>query len=151
PSRDMLTEDLLHKALLDFKTRFDERFGGWGPAPKFPNAAGIGFLLRFHRRHSDPEALRMAELTLEKMALGGIYDQLGGGFHRYSTDARWLAPHFEKMLYDNALLVVAYLEGYQATARPLFTRVAREGLDYVLREMTAREGGFYSAQDADSE
>ena len=151
PSRDMLTEDLLLTALRDLKTRFDDRLGGWGAAPKFPNAAGIGLLLRVHRRHHDSEALRMAELTLEKMALGGIYDQLGGGFHRYATDARWLIPHFEKMLYDNALLVVAYLEAYQVTRRPLFTRVARECLDYVLREMTAPEGGFFCAEDADSE
>ncbi len=151
PSREMLTEDLLHAALQDYKARFDDRYGGWGAAPKFPNAAGIGLLLRIHRRHQDPEALRMAEKTLEKMALGGMYDQLGGGFHRYSTDARWLAPHFEKMLYDNALLIPAYLEGYQVTRRPLFTRVARECLEYVLREMTSEEGGFFSAEDADSE
>jgi uncharacterized protein YyaL (SSP411 family) len=151
PSREMITEDLLLAALHDFKGRFDDRFGGWGAPPKFPNAAGIGLLLRIHRRRADPEALRMAELTLEKMALGGMYDQLGGGFHRYATDARWLVPHFEKMLYDNALLVPAYLEGYQATRRPLFTRVARECLEYILREMTASEGGFHSAEDADSE
>ncbi|HEV8377091.1 MAG TPA: thioredoxin domain-containing protein, partial [Candidatus Polarisedimenticolia bacterium] len=151
PSRDLLTEDLLMAALQDFKVRFDDRFGGWGAPPKVPNAAGIGLLLRIHRRRADPEALRMAELTLEKMALGGMYDQIGGGFHRYATDARWLVPHFEKMLYDNALLIPAYLEGYQVTRRPLFTRVARECLEYVLREMTAPEGGFYSAEDADSE
>jgi uncharacterized protein YyaL (SSP411 family) len=151
PSREMLTDDLLRVALQDLKIRFDDRFGGWGPAPKFPNAAAIGLLLRIHRRHADEEALRMAERTLEKMALGGMYDQLGGGFHRYSTDAKWLAPHFEKMLYDNALLIPAYLEGYQVTRRPLFTRVARECLEYVLRDMTASEGGFCSAEDADSE
>jgi uncharacterized protein len=151
PSAEVLGKEPLEDALQDFKVRFDDRFGGWGPAPKFPNAAGISLLLRLHRRLRDPAALRMAELTLEKMARGGMYDQLGGGFHRYSTDARWLVPHFEKMLYDNALLVPAYLEGFQVTSRPLFARIARECLDYVERVLTSPEGGFYSSQDADSE
>ncbi|HMC81705.1 MAG TPA: thioredoxin domain-containing protein [Candidatus Polarisedimenticolia bacterium] len=151
PSREMLTDDLLRAALQELKTSFDPRDGGWGQAPKFPHAAGISLLLRIHRRLHDPEALAMATLTLEKMARGGMYDQLGGGFHRYSTDARWLVPHFEKMLYDNALLVVAYLEAFQATGKALFARIARECLDYVGREMTSKEGGFFSAQDADSE
>jgi len=150
PSTEPLADHLLADALTDLRVRFDDRFGGWGAAPKFPHAAGISLLLRLHRRHRDLEALRMAEITLEKMARGGIYDQLGGGFHRYSTDARWLVPHFEKMLHDNALLVTAYLEGFQVTGKPLFARVARECLDYVGREMTSPEGGFYSAQDADS-
>ena len=150
-SREMLTDDLLLAALQDFKIRFDERFGGWGGAPKFPDAAGIGLLFRIHRRLHSPEALRMAERTLEKMALGGIYDQIGGGFHRYATDSRWLVPHFEKMLYDNALLTPAYLEGFQITRNPLFERIARETLDYVARDMTSPEGAFYSAEDADSE
>ena len=150
-STEPLADHLLADALTDLKVRFDDRFGGWGAAPKFPHAAGISLLLRLHRRHRDPEALRMAETTLEKMARGGIRDQLGGGFHRYSTDARWLVPHFEKMLYDNALLVGAYLEGFQVTGKPLFAKVARECLDYVDREMTSPEGGFHSAQDADSE
>jgi len=151
PSREMLTDELLLAALDDLRGSFDPRHGGWGQAPKFPHSAGISLLLRIHRRHHFPEALRMAELTLERMARGGMYDQLGGGFHRYSTDARWLVPHFEKMLYDNALLSLAYLEGYQVTGSPLFARVARECLDYVAREMTSGEGGFYSSQDADSE
>ena len=151
PSDESLADSLLEEALGDFKLRYDERFGGWGAAPKFPQAAGISLLLRLHRRKRDPEALRMAEVTLEKMARGGMYDQLGGGFHRYSTDASWLVPHFEKMLYDNALLVPAYLEGFQATRNSLFARVARECLDYVEREMTSPEGGFTSSQDADSE
>jgi uncharacterized protein YyaL (SSP411 family) len=151
PTAESLTDEVLQEALADFKVRFDDRFGGWGAAPKFPHAAGISLLLRLHRRHRDPEALRMAEITLEKMARGGMYDQLGGGFHRYSTDARWLVPHFEKMLYDNALLVPAYLEGFQVTGNPLFSRVARECLDYVEREMTSPDGGFYSSQDADSD
>ncbi len=150
-SHEMLTDDLLLAVLQDFKIRFDERFGGWGASPKFPNAAGIGLLFRIYRRLHSPEALRMAERTLEKMALGGIYDQIGGGFHRYATDSRWLVPHFEKMLYDNALLVPAYLEGFQISGNPLFARIARETLDYVLRDMSSPEGGFTSAEDADSE
>ena len=151
PSREMLSDELIQGALRDFVARFDLRFGGWGSAPKFPNAAGISLLFRIHRRLRNPEAGRMAEVTLERMAQGGMYDHLGGGFHRYSTDARWLVPHFEKMLYDTALLVPAYLEGYQVTAKPLFARVARECLDWVRREITSPEGVFSSALDADSE
>jgi uncharacterized protein YyaL (SSP411 family) len=133
------------------KRGFDAANGGLQGAPKFPSSLPIRLLLRYHRRTGDAEALRMATMTLEKMAAGGIYDQIGGGFHRYSTDPRWLVPHFEKMLYDNALLAVGYLEAYQATGRADFARVARETLDYVLAEMTAPSGGFYSATDADSE
>jgi uncharacterized protein len=133
------------------KRAFDAANGGLQGAPKFPSSLPIRLLLRYHRRTGDAEALRMATLTLEKMAAGGIYDQIGGGFHRYSTDERWLVPHFEKMLYDNGLLAVAYLEAYQVTGRADFARVARETLDYVLEEMTAPSGGFYSATDADSE
>jgi uncharacterized protein YyaL (SSP411 family) len=133
------------------KRAFDAANGGLQGAPKFPSSLPIRLLLRYHRRTGDAEALRMATLTLEKMASGGIYDQIGGGFHRYSTDERWLVPHFEKMLYDNALLTVAYLEAYQVTGRADFARVARETLDYLLAEMTAPSGGFYSATDADSE
>jgi uncharacterized protein YyaL (SSP411 family) len=134
-----------------YKRAFDDRFGGLRRAPKFPSNLPIRLLLRYHRRTGDAAALEMATLTLERMATGGLYDQVGGGFHRYSTDDRWLVPHFEKMLYDNALLVVAYAEGHQATGRPDFARVVRETLDYVAREMTAPEGGFYSATDADTE
>jgi uncharacterized protein len=133
-----------------FKRIFDETDGGLRRAPKFPSNLPVRLLLREHRRTGDADTLRMATLTLEKMAAGGIYDQIGGGFHRYSTDARWLVPHFEKMLYDNALLAVAYAEAYQVTGRRAFARVARETLDYLLREMTAPSGGFYSATDADS-
>ena len=129
---------------------FDRRHGGLRRAPKFPSNVPVRLLLRWHRRTGDEGALAMAALTLEKMAAGGLYDQIGGGFHRYSTDAQWLVPHFEKMLYDNALLAVAYAEAFQVTGRRDFARVARETLDYVLREMTAPEGGFYSATDADS-
>jgi uncharacterized protein YyaL (SSP411 family) len=130
---------------------FDPQWGGFGEAPKFPHAMQISMLLRIHRRSGEARALFMAEHTLEKMARGGIYDHLGYGFARYSTDARWLVPHFEKMLYDNALLVVSYLEAYQATKKAMFRRVAQECLDYILRVMTHPEGGFYSAEDADSE
>ena len=111
----------------------------------------LEFLLRYHHRTGEPHALEMARVTLDRMRAGGIYDQLGGGFHRYSTDAVWLVPHFEKMLYDNALLARVYLEAYQVTGDPAYRRVVEETLDYVLREMTSPEGGFYSAQDADSE
>jgi uncharacterized protein len=133
------------------KGAFDEANGGLRGAPKFPSSLPLRLLLRYHRRSGDAEALRMATLTLEKMAAGGIYDQIGGGFHRYATDATWSVPHFEKMLYDNALLAEAYLEAYQVTGRADFARVARETLDYVLREMTSPEGGFFSATDADSD
>ncbi len=130
---------------------FDRSWGGFGAAPKFPHAMQLSLLLRIHRRSGDPEALRMVEFTLDKMARGGIYDHLGYGFARYSTDERWLVPHFEKMLYDNALLIVSYLEAYRTDKKTMFRQVARECLDYVLRMMTHPEGGFYSAEDADSE
>ncbi|MEM9071219.1 MAG: thioredoxin domain-containing protein [Myxococcota bacterium] len=129
---------------------YDERLGGFGRAPKFPQPSRVLLLLRYHRRTGDARALEMASATLRAMAAGGMYDHVGGGFHRYSTDARWLVPHFEKMLYDNAQLAVAYLEGWQASGDADFARVARETLDYVAREMTAPHGGFYSATDADS-
>jgi uncharacterized protein YyaL (SSP411 family) len=130
---------------------FDVQNGGFGNAPKFPQPGVLEFFLRYSLRSKDPEALHIVEVTLEKMARGGIYDQVGGGFHRYSTDARWLVPHFEKMLYDNALLSRLYLNAYQATRRQLFRTITERTLDYVLREMTGIHGGFYSAQDADSE
>ena len=129
---------------------FDATDGGFGHAPKFPRSVIIDFLLRYYRRTGDQRALDMATVTLERMAAGGIHDQIGGGFHRYSTDSKWLVPHFEKMLYDNAQLAEAYLEAYQVTDRSDFAEVARTTLDYVLREMTDPEGGFYSATDADS-
>ena len=143
------------KAILDaveaVRRAFDEAHGGLRRAPKFPSNVPVRLLLRAHRRTRDPEPLRLATVTLEKMAAGGLHDQLGGGFHRYSTDAEWLVPHFEKMLYDNALLAIAYAEAWQVTQRRDFARVVRQTLDYLLREMTSPEGGLYSATDADSE
>ena len=130
---------------------FDAGFGGFGSVPKFPHSMGLSQLLRIYGRSGKEHALHMVELTLEKMAHGGIYDQLGGGFHRYSVDERWLVPHFEKMLYDNALLAVTYLEAYQVTGKGLYRRVVEETLDYVLREMAQPRGGYSATQDADSE
>ena len=144
-------ETEIRAAASELAGTFDKAYGGFGPAPKFPPSTALHLLLRHHRRTGDPEALSMVTTTLEAMARGGIYDHIGGGFARYSTDERWLVPHFEKMLYDNALLARAYLEGFQATGNPVFARIARETLDYVLREMTGPEGGFYSSTDADSE
>jgi hypothetical protein len=129
----------------------DRVHGGFGSAPKFPHPMDLRLLLRTWKRFGRADARDLAILTLDKMAAGGIYDHLGGGFHRYSTDARWLVPHFEKMLYDNALLGSAYLDAFQATHEPRFATVVRETMDYVLREMTHPAGGFYSTQDADSE
>jgi hypothetical protein len=140
----------LHAAAAYYAQAADSQNGGLRGAPKFPSGMSIRFLLRYHRRSGDKQYLEMAERALEKMAQGGIYDHAGGGFHRYATDTRWLVPHFEKMLYDNALLTVAYLEGYQATGRADFARVAREILRYVARDMTSPQGAFSSATDADS-
>ena len=147
----ILTVDVLHRAYSTLATNFDYQNGGFGMAPKFPQPMTPEFLLRYHYHGYNPRALELVELTLEKMAYGGIYDQVGGGFHRYSTDAYWLVPHFEKMLYDNALLARLYLHAFQTTGKPLYRRITEETLDYVLREMTDSGGGFYSAQDADSE
>ncbi len=133
-----------------FARRYEPSWGGFSRRPKFPRPSGMEFLLRYHRRTGDPGALKMVEFTLTKMAEGGIYDHVGGGFHRYSVDTRWLVPHFEKMLYDNGQLSALYLEAYQVTKKPLFATVARETLDYVMREMTAPEGAYWSATDADS-
>ncbi|HEX9050226.1 MAG TPA: thioredoxin domain-containing protein [Anaeromyxobacter sp.] len=138
-------------AVAAVRSAFDDANGGLRGAPKFPSSVPVRLLLRAHRRTRDPEPLFMATRTLEHMAAGGIHDQLGGGFHRYATDAEWLVPHFEKMLYDNALLAVAYAEAWQVTGRRDLARVVRTTLDYLLREMTSPEGGLYSATDADSE
>ena len=148
---DLLHKDLLEEAFMHLAPGFDEENGGFGGAPKFPQPMIYDFLLRYFHSSRNPKALHMLNLSLEKMALGGMYDQLGGGFHRYSTDSYWLVPHFEKMLYDNALLSKLYLHAYQSTGHELYLRIVQETLDYVLREMTSKEGGFYSSQDADSE
>ncbi len=146
-----LSTQLLAEALQQLRQYFDEEDGGFGDQPKFPQPMTLDFALTQYLRTDDLDALWMAELTLEKMAHGGIYDQLGGGFHRYSVDGIWLTPHFEKMLYDNAQLLRTYLHAWQITQRPLFRQVLDETIDYVLRELTAPTGGFYSTQDADSE
>jgi uncharacterized protein YyaL (SSP411 family)/aryl-alcohol dehydrogenase-like predicted oxidoreductase len=151
PSPISVSESMLEEAVAQFNGEFDKTYGGFGAAPKFPPAAGLSLLLRCHRRSGDAQALAMVTKTLDMMAAGGIYDHIGGGFARYSTDARWLVPHFEKMLYDNALLARVYVEAYQVTKKPLYRQVAIETLDYVLREMTGPSGGCYSATDADSE
>jgi uncharacterized protein len=143
--------ELLDGAARSLLSELDRRFGGFGGAPKFPQAMNLEVLLRHHHRTGDGDALAGVETTLRTMADGGIYDQLGGGFARYSVDRYWLVPHVEKMLYDNALLSRLYLEAYQATRDPFYARIAEETLDYVLRDMTSPEGGFYSAEDADSE
>ncbi|MCX7791830.1 MAG: thioredoxin domain-containing protein [Chloroflexaceae bacterium] len=140
---------LLHGAVAALSRQFDPQAGGFGGAPKFPQANVLEALLRAHLRGA-PAALPMLELTLHKMARGGIYDHLGGGFHRYSVDARWLVPHFEKMLYDNALLARVYLEAHQVTGRPLYRQIAVETLAYMARDLRHPEGGFYSSEDADS-
>ena len=131
---------------------FDQVEGGFGGAPKFPQPMNLDFLLqRYLPAATTRRYLQAVTFTLTKMARGGMYDQLGGGFHRYSTDDEWLVPHFEKMLYDNAQLARTYLHAWQVTGDPFFRRIAEETLDYVLREMTSPEGAFYSTQDADSE
>ncbi len=145
---EVLDEMVLKAAYDSLASSFDDEFGGFGWAPKFPPSMRLQLLLRIARRTGEPVALEMAEKTLDHMARGGIYDHLGGGFHRYSTDERWLVPHFEKMLYDNASLAWTYLEAYQVSGKAMYSRVAREILDYVLKEMTHPGGGFYSAQDA---
>ncbi len=146
-----LSDETLDTAFQSFVRSFDAVNGGWGGAPKFPSAMGMEFLLRYWKRTGNENALKMVEFTAQKMADGGIYDQLGGGFHRYSVDAVWLVPHFEKMLYDNAQLARIYLHLYQITKNEAYKTNASEILDYVRREMTGPEGGFYSTQDADSE
>ncbi len=151
PENVDLEPSLLDRAIGALETTYDATHGGFGTAPKFPPAHALEFLLRSHLRTGSLRALQMAERTLEKMARGGIYDQLGGGFHRYSVDRMWLVPHFEKMLYDNALLARVYLHAYQVTGKALYRRVVEETLDYVLREMTHPDGGFFATQDADSE
>ncbi len=151
PVRSELTVDILESAVSNLATNYDSRNGGFGGAPKFPPSMVLTFILRSYFRNRKNQQLEMVENTLTQMACGGICDQIGGGFHRYSVDSAWLVPHFEKMLYDNALLSRIYLDAYLLTGGELYRRVTRETLDFVTREMTSPEGGFYSTQDADSE
>jgi uncharacterized protein YyaL (SSP411 family) len=151
PAPGELEPSLLRNAEGVLRRGFDPTYGGFGSAPKFPHPMELRLLLRLWRRFDADDALEMVRVTLDHMARGGIYDHLGGGFHRYSTDEHWLVPHFEKMLYDNALLSLAYLEGYQATGEARYRETVEQTLAYVLREMTSPEGPFYSTQDADSE
>ena len=146
-----LERSVLDEAAVNLLSLGDPTNGGFGQAPKFPNAANLSFMLRYSKLSGISRFQEFVFKTLTKMASGGIYDHLGGGFHRYSTDSRWLVPHFEKMLYDNALLPLVYVEAYQITKDEKYLEVVRDTLRYVLREMTSSEGGFYSAQDADSE
>lgn len=146
-----LKDQLIEDAVCDFKRSFDEQFGGFGDAPKFPMPHNLLFLMRYYEKSRDEAALRMAEKTLFYMHCGGIFDHIGGGFSRYSTDRYFLVPHFEKMLYDNALLILAYCKAYEITKKELYRDTAEHTAAFVLREMRAPEGGFYSAQDADSE
>ena len=142
---------LIISAVRDLARAFDPKWGGFGKAPKFPPCAALSLLLRHHRRTGDADALAMATTTLDRMKDGGLYDHVGGGFARYSTDERWLVPHFEKMLYDNAELSHVYLEAFQVSGDDEYRRVASETLDYVIREMQGEDGGYFSATDADSE
>ena len=151
PASGELEKEIFDKAYQQLSGRFDSLQGGFGSAPKFPSAHNLIFLLRYWHHSGQDHALDMVEKTLQKMRLGGIFDQVGFGFHRYSTDPNWLLPHFEKMLYDQAMLVMAYVEAYQATGKSEYAQTSREILAYVLRDMTSPEGGFYSAEDADSE
>jgi uncharacterized protein len=144
-------EKLLRNAAVMLSRIFDPHHGGFGRAPKFPHPMELRLLLRIAQRFGDDGALEMVTTTLDHMAMGGMYDQLGGGFHRYSTDERWLVPHFEKMLYDNALLSMAYLEAYQWTSKEYYREIVEDTLAYVSREMIGADGAFYSTQDADSE
>jgi uncharacterized protein YyaL (SSP411 family) len=150
-SVEPLTADILNAAYRQLRSDFDSKSGGLGQAPKFPQPMPFEYFLRYYHRTGDNEALSMVEQTLQRMVRGGIYDQIGGGFHRYSVDADWLVPHFEKMLYDNALLTQLYLHAYQVTGKNLYKRIVEETLDYALREMRDENGGFYSSQDADTE
>ncbi len=146
-----LDHSLLHTTYEQLSQMFDEEYGGFGKTPKFPTPQNLMFLLRYWKRTGDKRALHMVEKTLQAMQWGGIYDHIGFGFHRYSTDSKWLVPHFEKMLYDQAMLAMAYTEAYQATGKETFGKTTREILTYVFRDISSSEGGFFSAEDADSE
>src|SRR5215210_5341380 len=145
------SDALLEEAVATIEAQFDAKHGGWGRAPKFPQPMTIEFLLRRHVATGDARPLAIARLALDRMADGGIHDQLGGGFHRYSTDAVWLVPHFEQMLYDNAQLARVYLHAWQVTADERYRGVAEGTLDYIARELTTEDGAFAASQDADTE
>jgi uncharacterized protein YyaL (SSP411 family) len=149
--KSSLSPKILDKAKSNLENIFDKTNGGFGAAPKFPQPSNLSLLLRYLHRTGDAKALAMVTKTLDAMANGGIYDHIGGGFHRYSTDSQWLVPHFEKMLYDQALIVKVYVEAFQVTRNEGYERIVREISDYVLRDMRAPEGGFFSAEDADSD
>ena len=148
---EILSSEILDQAFNELSRRFDPENGGFGKSPKFPTPHNLTFLLRYWKKNNNEDALAIVEKTLTEMRLGGIYDHVGFGFHRYSTDPKWLVPHFEKMLYDQALLAIAYIEAYQATKKELFENTVKEILEYVNRDMRSKKGGFYSAEDADSE
>ena len=148
---ETINERIIRTAFQLYRSTFDPEFGGFGQAPKFPTPHNLLFLMRYYEKSKDEEAMKMVEKTLLQMYRGGIFDHIGGGFSRYSTDRYFLAPHFEKMLYDNALLILVYSKAYQLTKNRIYCDVAERTAAYVLREMTSKEGGFYSAQDADSE
>lgn len=150
-SPSKLEKSIIDEAAMNLMQLADQVHGGFGTAPKFPNSTNISFILRYSKLSGISKFKEFALKTLKKMASGGIFDQLGGGFHRYSTDSRWLVPHFEKMLYDNALIPIVYAEAYQITKDPFYLSVLTKTLNFVLLEMTSDEGGFYSAKDADSE
>ncbi|GKX67126.1 thioredoxin domain-containing protein [Inconstantimicrobium mannanitabidum] len=150
-NQNRLNPNILTNGFTQLWDNFDEKYGGFGSAPKFPTPHKLMFLLRYYDENGEKIALDMVEKTLESMYRGGLYDHVGFGFSRYSTDEKWLVPHFEKMLYDNALLVMTYLEAYEVTKKELYKTIAENVLDYVFRQMVGKEGGFYSAEDADSE
>ncbi|MFW9990308.1 MAG: thioredoxin domain-containing protein, partial [Candidatus Odinarchaeota archaeon] len=148
---DKITKSTLNKTFQRLSIKYDSINGGFGDRPKFPTPHNVIFLLRYWKRTGNKKALQMVESTLLEMKKGGIYDHIGFGFHRYSTDSKWLVPHFEKMLYDQALITIAYIEAYQATKKSIYKKTAQEILEYVLRDMISSESGFFSAEDADSE
>ena len=151
PAGNNFSTELINRAYDQFRNGFDEEYGGFFKAPKFPSPHNLIFLMRYHHSFDNKIALEMATKTLKQMRLGGIYDHIGFGFHRYSTDRHWLVPHFEKMLYDQAMIAMAYTEAYHITGEDIFAQTANEIFTYILRDMTASEGGFFSAEDADSE
>ena len=151
PAGDNLTEELVTSAYDQFRDGFDEEYGGFFRAPKFPSPHNLIFLMRYHYSYNNQFALDMVIKTLKQMRLGGIYDQIGFGFHRYSTDKHWLVPHFEKMLYDQAMIAMAYMEAFHITGDTVFENTTKEIFNYVLRDLTSQDGGFFSAEDADSE